>query len=376
MTPLPPHARPTARTYARLAAWQWLVLALLLPLHGGCGKDPAPTSAPVTPSGASAPLMPAPFPGTEWQAYQSAFLSPEGRIIDTGKDGISHSEGQGYGMLLALAADDLDTFERIWNWTREHLQREDHLFGWKWEPGQTPGVSDWNNASDGDLLIAWALAEGGARWKRDAWREAAAAIARQLRENMLRDSDIGPLLIPGQSGFEHEDHILLNPSYWVFPAFTALDRVDPDPAWSALAASGQRLLALTRYGPAGVPPDWVRLHPDGRLSLPEEAERRRFGYEAPRVPLYLCWDGQRDRQILHAFLRAWPDDAAPAWVDLHNGDRAAHSLTLTQRAIRQLVLACDGQQADTAIEISADDYYGSSLSLLARVALARGGDPR
>jgi len=35
--------------------------------------------------------------------------------------GISHSEGQGYGMLLAVAADDRPTFDLLWGWTRAQL---------------------------------------------------------------------------------------------------------------------------------------------------------------------------------------------------------------------------------------------------------------
>jgi len=34
--------------------------------------------------------------------YQSKFISPEGRVIDDANGGISHSEGQGYGMLIAV----------------------------------------------------------------------------------------------------------------------------------------------------------------------------------------------------------------------------------------------------------------------------------
>ena len=318
-----------------------------------------------------------PFSPDEWQQYKAAFISPEGRVIDTGNEKrISHSEGQGYGMLLALAADDRKTFERIWQWTRDNLRREDGLFSWQWVPDQTPAVPDPNNASDGDLLIAWALAEGGKRWNRKDWIEAARVTAREIRETLLVESNIGLLLLPGQYGFEHDTHILLNPSYWVFPAFEALNRIDPNPAWRSLSDSGKRLLSLARYGSAGVPPDWLRLHPDGRLSLPTETERRRLGFEAPRIPLYQCWDGQRDREVLAAFIRAWPDDDAPAWIDLSNGDHAPYSLTLTQRAIRQLVLACDGQQATVPVEIREDDYYGSSLSLLSRVALSAAGISR
>ncbi|MFZ5535861.1 MAG: glycosyl hydrolase family 8 [Pseudomonadota bacterium] len=309
------------------------------------------------------------LPGADWERYKTTFIAPEGRVIDTANQGVSHSEGQGYGMLLALAAGDRATFERLWQWTQKNLRREDGLFAWQWRPNDTPPVKDWNNATDGDLLIAWALAEAGETWKQPEWTEAARTIAMRIRTTLIRPSNLGPLLLPAQQGFEAGDHLQLNPAYWVYPAFRTLTRIDPDPVWKDLSSSGLKLLELTRYGAAGIPPDWVRLYNDGRLGLSDKPLQRRFAFEAIRVPLYLCWIGQRDPLLLEAFQRAWPSDGAPAWLDLANGERAAYPLTLAQRAMRQLVLACAGKQARPLLELQTDDYYGATLTLLARLAL-------
>jgi len=48
-----------------------------------------------------------------WERFKTRFISAEGRVIDTGNGHISHSEGQGVGMLLAVAHDDQTTFENI-----------------------------------------------------------------------------------------------------------------------------------------------------------------------------------------------------------------------------------------------------------------------
>jgi endoglucanase len=53
------------------------------------------------------------------------FLASDGRIVDTGNGGISHSEGQGYGLLVAEAAGDRASFDRLWHWTDAHLSRQD-----------------------------------------------------------------------------------------------------------------------------------------------------------------------------------------------------------------------------------------------------------
>jgi endoglucanase len=84
--------------------------------------------------------------------------------MDTGQGRISHSEGQGFTMLFAVHYGDRAQFDRVWQWTKRNLQvRDDALLAWKWEQG---AVTDRNNASDADILVAWALARGGGEMAR------------------------------------------------------------------------------------------------------------------------------------------------------------------------------------------------------------------
>ncbi len=302
-----------------------------------------------------------------WTAYRQAFITPEGRVRDVGQGGISHSEGQGYALLLAVAVDDHARFDALWQWTRSHLQREDRLFAWHWHPDTEPAVADWNNASDGDLLIAWALAWAGERWRRPELRDEAAAIGRRIRTALTRQTPFGLAILPALHGFEIPGRTRFNPSYWVYPAFRWLDRVDPHPDWRALERSGLRLLARAQYGVHGLPPDWIDLyHADARLALPAEEARRRHGAEAVRIPLYLCWAGLRP-PVLQSFARAWTDPEAPAWIDLSTGDRAAYGLDRAQQAIRALLPDCTVRTPSPlrAEDVDAKDYYGSTLLLLA-----------
>ncbi|XBS68472.1 glycosyl hydrolase family 8 [Acerihabitans sp. KWT182] len=102
-----------------------------------------------------------------WQQYKQAFVLPDGRVVDTGNHDVSHSEGQGYGMLMAVFNDDKQTFANIWRWTRQTLYRDDvGLFSWRYEPQEKVAIADPNTASDGDTLIAWALLLGGKKMER------------------------------------------------------------------------------------------------------------------------------------------------------------------------------------------------------------------
>ncbi len=77
---------------------------------------------------------------SDWAIYQKNFVSADGRVIDTGNGDVSHSEGQGYGLVIAAAYGDRAAFDRIWTWTQQNLQvrHGDKLLAWQWKPGAKP----------------------------------------------------------------------------------------------------------------------------------------------------------------------------------------------------------------------------------------------
>lgn len=228
-----------------------------------------------------------------WQSYCELFVAADGRVIDTGNDNISHSEGQGYGMLFAVHQDDRTSFNKMWNWTRRHLQnRPDGLFIWKWLNDELNPVPDINNATDGDLLIAWALLRASIKWDEPSYQEEALRIIRMVRRLMIADSPVGPLLLPGADGFIFEDSVVVNPSYWLFPAFIDFHRVDPSVVWVELILSGQRLMRNGGFGKWSLPPDWlgVKKTTPPEFFLPENFDPV-HGYNAVRVPLNMVWGG-------------------------------------------------------------------------------------
>ena len=60
-----------------------------------------------------------------WSAYKSRFLMPDGRIIDTAKKNVSHTERQGLSMLLAGCNDDQATFDKHWRWANTTIYPKD-----------------------------------------------------------------------------------------------------------------------------------------------------------------------------------------------------------------------------------------------------------
>lgn len=311
----------------------------------------------------------------EWLAYIARYIAPEGRVIDTYNQGISHSEGQGYGMLLAVAHDDRVVFDQLWRWTQENLAvRDDRLLAWRWEPGQ--GVTDPNNASDGDILIAWALLRAGACWEEPAYTAAAEAILADVAAKLVAKTDYGPVLLPAADGFERDAAVVVNPSYWVFPALEAFAAHDGEEVWSELTDSGLELLRLGRFGEWRLPPDWLEVG-DG-LSLPEDFEPV-FGYNAMRVPLYLAWSGSPESDaLLEPFRTFWASydgqSPPPATVDLADGAPGTSPLPSGGRAIMALARFGASRPVSAAAMMPplepGDSYYASTLLLLSKLALA------
>lgn len=311
---------------------------------------------------------------TEWERFRDRFLTADGRVVDTGNGGISHSEGQGWTMLFAASFGDRAAFHLVHDWTRRILARpSDALFSWRYSPDRRPPVDDPNNATDGDLYIAWALARAGQRWGDPALTAAAAAIGRDLLRLLTREIGGRLVLLPGAAGFEDERRIVLNPSYFVFPAFAALDRVAPDPRWRRLHKDGLILLRQARFGKWGLPPDWLAIHrADGRMA-PAEGWPSRFSFDAVRVPLLLAWAGHGTEPAVLGALRFWKDPAhpvPPAWTDLRTDGLAEYPASGGVRAIADFIADVVAARTGTNLPALApeDDYYSAALKLLTAAA--------
>lgn len=308
------------------------------------------------------------IPSEAWSAYKAKFLDANGRIIDNGNGGISHSEGQGYGLLLAYLANNPADFEQIWYFTRtELLLRNDGLAVWKWDPAVTPHVTDTNNASDGDLLIAYALALAGSAWNKSDYVESAAAIAQALLSHAVISSGGRTILLPGVDGFnapERKDGPVINPSYWIYEALPVMELLAPSNAWQKLSQDGLSLLHSMQFGPRKLPADWVSLN---RQPRPADGFDAEFGYNAIRIPLYLARAGVSDKALLLRFRTGMTADGnTPATIDLTTG-KPKHALPDPGYQIVNDVVACvtDGTKLPASSRQFAPlFYYPSTLQLL------------
>ena len=329
-------------------------------------------TAPARP--AATPISHLLVPSDQWKAYRERFILPEGRLVDFDSGGVSHSEGQGYGMLLAVMADDRETFDRLWRWTALNLfVRKDNLAAWRWNPGDEPHIRDTNNATDGDLLIAWALARAARVWRSPEYRAAARRISLAVAKLIDASQPATPLLPPASFGFSRgqmPDGPVINLSYLVFPAFDELKSVAPEVDWTGLLKGSAALVEKSRFGPENLPADWVSVA--SGQPVPAQFQPAVFGYESIRIPLYLAWSSAGNPKSLSAFAASWQghkgDD--PGVIDLASGHMKQSFGDSGYRGVVALARCASTGEAfpEAATHVDLGRYFSATLHMLSLAA--------
>lgn len=312
-----------------------------------------------------------------WQAYRSAFLKPDGRIVDTGNKDISHSEGQGYGLLLSVAADDRASFEQIWTFTLTQLLiRDDGLAAWKWVPDADPHITDINTATDGDILIVLALYKAADRWGIDRYRSHAQTMVKAIGNTLIAKQDKLDLILPGSQGFsaqERPDGPVVNLSYWVFAALDVFKQLDNATDWNSVKATGLILMKEARFGDVRLPTDWISVQAN-QPPRPAQGFDPDFGYNSIRIPLYLLQAGITDKSLLDPYDQAWNQNGnnTPAVIDVET-NKVKQQLDEPGYKIQAALVACALRGSAIPSDLQSftpTDYYPSSLHLLALSVLS------
>lgn len=314
---------------------------------------------------------------TLWEKYQAAIMTKGGRIVDYAQDHISHSEGQGYGMLLALENNDKAMFDKVWQWTWRNMGgRTDNLFVWSWgkRPNGRWGILDYNSATDGDILIAYALLRAAEKWTEPGYKNESLKIIESLRKNLSVSRHGHTVLLPGYSGFTNDDSFVLNPSYIIFPAFRYFAQVDDKAFWEKVYKDGASIVGMSCFGAWCLPSDWVLLT-DRNVSIYKE-KNPYFGYAAIRTLLNLSGENELQlpkglKSILDIYTRL---GYIPQWIDLEKNSFSidpapAGFYAIYGRAAKRIgenelsrkLLA----EARAKLNEEKENYYSFSLYLLA-----------
>ncbi len=239
-----------------------------------------------------------------WQYYKNKWISASGQPLSEKK--ITYSEGASYVLLRAVLMDDQETFDKVWAWTQNKLQRKnitkvydrklkrrvdldphkkDHLFAWKYLPGKgVTNDSNFDPASDADQDIAAALLLAHQRWGKKEYKKEALAILKDIWEKETVVVDGKRVLIAGdtyagtQDPFSGENTVGINPSY-LRPTYyeTLFAQADPAHNWQELVIPSYQILNLAGSADmhdekgrvvkrkVSIFPDWIALNKDFKI---------------------------------------------------------------------------------------------------------------
>ncbi|WP_293117653.1 glycosyl hydrolase family 8 [Moorena sp. SIO4G3] len=240
-----------------------------------------------------------------WSVYKEKFIQKDGRVIDYEASDRSTSEGQAYGMLRAVIADDPTTFALTLQWSQNNLKRsgtngtlEDQLWVWKWGRDQSGnwGAIDRNFASDADIDAATALILASRRWNRPEYLDLALTKLEDLWNFSTKEVRGKRYLLPGPvAAFVPSPSTLyLNPSYLAPFSFRLFAQVDPNHDWLSLVDSSYQVLKeSSQVSAVGLPSDWIALDTQtGQFQPlpPDSPLKSSYSFDAYRVWWRVAWD--------------------------------------------------------------------------------------
>ncbi|MEM8534495.1 MAG: CIA30 family protein [Chloroflexota bacterium] len=228
-------------------------------------------------------------------------------IWDVGSNDV-RSEGQSYGMMIAVQLDKQEEFDRIWKWTKTYLQHQDGpregYFAWQ---ATTDGEKiSQNNASDGEIWLVTALFFASGRWGDGEgiynYRAEAQAIldAMRSKEATAETTGVYDIFDPENKlvRFVAED-LTLDMTNWTDPSYHqpgfydlwALWADKDNQFWADAAVASRNFLQTTVHPTTGLMPDYANFDGTPHYCCPTgEGNHHFYGYDARRTQMNIAMD--------------------------------------------------------------------------------------
>jgi endoglucanase len=312
--------------------------------------------------------------GRDANRFLERFVDPNGRVVRRDQGGDTVSEGQAYAMLLAVAIGDRKTFNRVWTWTKNNIQRSDGLLSWHWQNGS---VDDDAPSADADLDAAHALALAARRFHQPELAAVARRMGDAIRATETINTPLGGVLAAGPWSTGQR---LANPSYTDPGAIAKLSRLGDTASWRRLLQASTRMVDSVAHTGA-LPPDWASVGPDGSgtpVKNPRGQGPPTFSFDAARVPIRFAASCTQSGRELAAAL--WPRlRREPALLPRSLSGKPEpkakeSSVGLAAAAAAAAAAGRAGDAADLLDRASAREekhptYYGSALVAFTRMGI-------
>jgi endo-1,4-beta-D-glucanase Y len=172
-------------------------------------------------------------------------------ILDVNSNDI-RSEGQSYGMMVAVQLDKKEEFDRIWRWTARVMQQASGRIGWQ---ASTSGqLYSSGSAPDGEEYIATALIFASTRWGDDTginYAEEATRVLAAMYDEGLFDHEQQLVKFVTTSNYTDPSYIL--PTFYeVWACFDG--EAERAAFWKAAAETGRAFFPKTVNSSTGLAP--------------------------------------------------------------------------------------------------------------------------
>jgi endo-1,4-beta-D-glucanase Y len=244
-----------------------------------------------------------------WRYYKEHFLMANGLVNHQRKDAHGDnvigrdeavSEGQGYGMLLALLCNDQETFNRIFEAANQYLwdTGRQSYFCWRWQGGCTGQGA----ATDADLDIGLALVFADKLQEHGFWnayanngvtyRSRAMEIIGSIRTNMTSNDYLLPGDNWGASGINN-----LNPSYFAVAWLKVFNAYQDQYDFTAVIDKCYEVIEAMPHYNKGQAANWIT--PSGGRASFGGLDMGADGIRTPwRIAMDALWfDDSRARQF-------------------------------------------------------------------------------
>ncbi|MBU0721289.1 hypothetical protein KJ877_08100 [bacterium] len=310
-----------------------------------------------------------------WGEYKSLFVAHDGRVIDRVNSDITHSESIGYALYLSLKNDDIKTFDKIYKWYKDNLTTNDFgLISWKWgkDKNESWHILDKNNASDGDLWIAYDNLLMYEKTNQIHYKQEALSLIKNIKQHLIMNHKGRLYLLPAKTGFNTESYFEINLSYYLFFIFDKFVQYDNDTTWKRLKNDGINLLNEAKFSPLKLHSDWIRI--DKRTLKIELTRNNSFGYDALRIPFNILKSDIKDKdKLLEPYIQYVNSmksvDSVFGTSDLKNGTISLFNYSFAHLSIYNMLDKHFNNMSSFTNEIKSlkgknkNDYYSYSIYL-------------
>jgi endo-1,4-beta-D-glucanase Y len=296
----------------------------------------------------------------DWKNKYVESVNGQLKVIQPENDGITTSEGIAYGMIMAVNCGDKETFDKLWDFAKDHFNQNGLM---SWQIKQDGRIIDTNSATDADMDMVYALIVADSLW--GGYKDQASDMLGKIMTHDVEKETF--VLKPGDSWGGSQ---VTNPSYFSPAYYQLFKQFTGDQRWDRVAQKSRDILDKINAKHC-LYPDWCTAEGD-----PVSGQDYGYFYNAVRVSwrqgmaaeFFGDLHAQAQLQKINAFFQGKP---VPEIVDGYDFQGTVIGKNHNAAFVCAFALASKSQEAIEELEkLRNENYYSDSLRLLTLLLLS------